>query len=139
MKKKTLMSIGELSKQTGVHIKSLRYYDHLGILQPAYVDPNSGYRYYDLHQIPVVEAIQLCIDLDIPLKNFTDYYVEQSQQFHYAKLIDHGTALAKKKIQIIQERLSRLEQIQAEIQRGGIGYAKQPCGEMPGSCDRCVA
>jgi len=118
MKKKTLMSIGELSKQTGVHIKSLRYYDHLGILQPAYVDPNSGYRYYDLHQIPVVEAIQLCIDLDIPLKNFTDYYVEQSQQFHYAKLIDHGTALAKKKIQIIQERLSRLEQIQAEIQRG---------------------
>lgn len=118
MKKKHLMSIGELSKQTGAHIKSLRYYDHLGILRPAYVDKNSGYRYYDLHQIPVVEAIQLCIDLDIPLKNFMDYYVERSQQIHYAKLIEHGAELAKGKIQIIQDRISRLEQMQAEIQRG---------------------
>lgn len=68
MKKDNLLSIGALSKQTGVHIKSLRYYDSLGILRPAYVDPSSGYRYYSLQQIPVVDAIQLCVDLDIPLK-----------------------------------------------------------------------
>ena len=67
MKKDNLLSIGALSKQTGVHIKSLRYYDSLGILRPAYVDPSSGYRYYNLQQIPVVGAIQLCIDLgDFP-------------------------------------------------------------------------
>ena len=48
MKKENLLSIGALSKQTGVHIKSLRYYDSLGILRPAYVDPCSGYRYYSL-------------------------------------------------------------------------------------------
>ena len=59
MKKENLLSIGALSKQTGVHIKSLRYYDSLGILRPAYVDPSSGYRYYSLQQIPVVDAIQL--------------------------------------------------------------------------------
>ena len=40
MKKKNLLSIGELSKITGVHIKALRYYDSLGILTPAYVDPD---------------------------------------------------------------------------------------------------
>ena len=68
MKKENLLSIGALSKQTGVHIKSLRYYDSLDILCPAYVDPGSGYRYYSLQQIPVVDAIQLCVDLDIPLK-----------------------------------------------------------------------
>ena len=50
MKKENLLSIGALSKQTGVHIKSLRYYDSLGILRPAYVDPSSGYRYYSLQQ-----------------------------------------------------------------------------------------
>lgn len=48
MKKENLLSIGALSKQTGVHIKSLRYYDSLGILRPAYVDSSSGYRYYSL-------------------------------------------------------------------------------------------
>ena len=35
---------------------------------PAYVDPSIGYRYYSLQHIPVVDAIQLCVDLDIPLK-----------------------------------------------------------------------
>ena len=118
MKKGKLLSIGELSKQTGVHIKSLRYYDHLGILRPVYVDPDSGYRYYDLHQIPVVDAIQLCIDLDIPLKRFTDYYTESSHQLHYAKLVEHGTALAREKISSIQARLESLEQMRAEIMRG---------------------
>ena len=107
MKKENLLSIGALSKQTGVHIKSLRYYDSLGILRPAYVDPSSGYRYYSLQQIPVVDAIQLCIDLDIPLKQFTDYCMDGGSRIHYGKLVERGTILAKEKIQAIQERLTR--------------------------------
>ena len=41
--KNRLFSIGKLSTLTGVHIQSLRYYEELGILKPAYVDPQSGY------------------------------------------------------------------------------------------------
>ena len=117
MKKENLLSIGALSKQTGVHIKSLRYYDSLGILRPAYVDPSSGYRYYSLQQIPVVDAIQLCVDLDIPLKQFTDYCMDGGSRIHYGKLVERGTILAKEKIQAIQERLAKLEKMQAEIER----------------------
>ena len=117
MKKDNLLSIGALSKQTGVHIKSLRYYDSLGILHPVYVDPSSGYRYYSLRQIPVVDAIQLCIELDIPLKQFTDYYLDSTSQIHYSKLIERGTRLAKEKIQAIQERLTKLDKMRSEIER----------------------
>ena len=118
MKKENLLSIGALSKQTGVHIKSLRYYDSLGILRPAYIDPGSGYRYYSLQQIPVVDAIQLCVDLDIPLKQFTDYCMDGGSRIHYSKLIERGTILAKEKIQTIQERLAKLEKMRSEIERG---------------------
>ncbi len=118
MKKENLLSIGALSKQTGVHIKSLRYYDSLGILRPAYVDPSSGYRYYSLQQIPVVDAIQLCVDLDIPLKQFMDYCMDGGSRIHYGKLIEHGTILAKEKIQAIQERLTKLDKMRSEIERG---------------------
>ena len=117
MKKENLLSIGALSKQTGVHIKSLRYYDSLGILRPAYVDPSSGYRYYSLQQIPVVDAIQLCVDLDIPLKQFTDYCMDGGSRIHYGKLIERGTILAKEKIQAIQERLVKLDKMRSEIER----------------------
>ena len=115
MKRDNLLSIGALSKQTGVHIKSLRYYDSLGILRPAYIDPSSGYRYYSLQQIPVVDAIQLCVDLDIPLRQFTDYCMDSSR-IRYGRLIERGTLLAKEKIQAIQERLAKLERMRAEIE-----------------------
>ena len=45
MDKKRLFSIGKLSKLTGVHVQSLRYYETIGILKPAYIDPESNYRY----------------------------------------------------------------------------------------------
>ena len=40
--KHELLSIGEVSRMKGVSPKSLRYYEQLGILTPAHVDPQSG-------------------------------------------------------------------------------------------------
>lgn len=109
MDKQNLLTIGNLSKQTGVHIKSLRYYEQLGILRPAHTDPDTGYRYYTLSQIPVVDAIRACTFLDIPLKEFTSFLTEDQQRIHYKKLISHGTMLAHQKIRDIQEKLHLLE------------------------------
>lgn len=112
MDKQNLLTIGNLSKQTGVHIKSLRYYEQLGILRPAHTDPDTGYRYYTLSQIPVVDAIRACTFLDIPLKEFTSFLTEDQQRIHYKKLISHGTMLAHQKIRDIQEKLHLLEKFQ---------------------------
>ena len=57
----------------GVSPKSLRYYEQLGILTPARVDPQSGYRYYAMSQMIVVDVIITCIELGIPLKSLADY------------------------------------------------------------------
>lgn len=117
MDKQNLLSIGNLSKQTGVHIKSLRYYEQLGILRPAHTDPDTGYRYYTLSQIPVVDAIRACAFLDIPLKEFTSFLTEDRQRIHYKKLISHGTTLARQKIRDIQEKLHLLEKFQKQMDR----------------------
>ena len=118
MDKTKLISIGTLSRFTGVHIKSLRYYDKLGILPPAYVDPVSGYRYYSVFQIHVVDTLQLCVELCIPLKQFSDFVGEDGGQIHFGKLLARGTELAGAKIRSIQERLYFLHQMQEEFDRG---------------------
>lgn len=117
MDKQNLLTIGSLSKQTGVHIKSLRYYEQLGILRPAHTDPDTGYRYYTLSQIPVVDAIRACTFLDIPLKEFTAFLTKDQQRIHYQKLISHGTMLAHRKIRDIQEKLRLLEKFQKQMDR----------------------
>ncbi|CAN5921022.1 hypothetical protein BH23ACT10_BH23ACT10_12910 [soil metagenome] len=40
----SLVPIGRFSKMTRLSVKALRLYDELGLLDPAWVDPSSGYR-----------------------------------------------------------------------------------------------
>lgn len=122
MKKNHLLSIGELSKITGVHIKALRYYDSLGILKPAFVDPDSGYRYYSFYQKAIVDAIQLCVDVDIPLKHFSDYTNEESAWIQYRDIVAQGLDSIETKIQTMQERLERLKTMQTEIGRAEVSF-----------------
>ncbi len=41
-----MYKIGEMSKLCGLPVKTLRYYDQLGLLAPDRIDPFTGYRYY---------------------------------------------------------------------------------------------
>ena len=90
MEKKALLSIGEFSKVTGVSIKALRYYHEAGILIPAYIDQDSGYRYYSFHQKAVVDAIQFCVELGIPLNQFWEYTDQPASWIRYGDLVQKG-------------------------------------------------
>lgn len=117
MKNRKLLSIGELSRLTGVNIKSLRYYDSIGVLPPSYVNPENGYRYYSFNQMYIVEAIQFCVALDIPLKHFFKFVSPGEDKIHYLKLLNYGKEIAAEKINSINKRLEMLEGIQNQIER----------------------
>lgn len=117
MEKNNLLTIGDLAKLSGASVKSLRYYSEIGVLPPAFVEPATGYRYYSLAQVHMVDAIQFCIEFGIPLKQFPQYLSRDKKQIHYARLLSIGQTLAEKKIQRIQKQLRLLEQIQEQLRR----------------------
>jgi DNA-binding transcriptional MerR regulator len=45
-----MFAIGEFARLAQVTVKTLRYYDEAGLLKPAHVDPDSGYRRYNVIQ-----------------------------------------------------------------------------------------
>ena len=49
-----MLKIGLFSKLSRVSIRMLRYYDEMGLLHPAYIDPESDYRYYREDQLPQI-------------------------------------------------------------------------------------
>lgn len=116
--KNTLFSIGKLSKITGVHVQSLRYYERLGILSPVYIDPDTKYRYYSFPQIKVVEAIGYCVELDIPLKDFTLFLSADRSQIDYERLLHYGKTIAQCKIADIQEKMRFFEEIDRDMLHG---------------------
>jgi DNA-binding transcriptional MerR regulator len=62
-----LMPIGRFARLTGLSVKALRHYDELGLLRPAAVDPESGYRQYAPDQVEPAETIRLLRRLELPL------------------------------------------------------------------------
>lgn len=46
-----MLKIGEFAVLADMSIKTLRYYDDIGLLNPVFVDPQTGYRYYDYSQL----------------------------------------------------------------------------------------
>jgi DNA-binding transcriptional MerR regulator len=62
------LTIGEFSKMTYLSVKALRHYHDVGLLEPAEIDPSSGYRRYGADQVPTAQAIRRFRDLDMPLE-----------------------------------------------------------------------
>src|SRR5262245_55440470 len=63
-----MVTIGQFSKMTYLSVKALRHYHDVGLLEPAAIDPSSGYRFYDPDQVPIAQAIRRFRDLDMPLE-----------------------------------------------------------------------
>ena len=63
-----LLSIGQFSKMTYLSVKALRYYHDVGLLEPALVDPGTGYRHYAVDQVGTAQAIRRFRDLEMPVE-----------------------------------------------------------------------
>jgi len=63
-----MLKIGDLSKLSQVSVKTLRYYDEVGLLNPSQVDRFTGYRYYSIEQIPRLNRILAFKDLGFSLE-----------------------------------------------------------------------
>jgi DNA-binding transcriptional MerR regulator/predicted enzyme related to lactoylglutathione lyase len=61
------MSIGTFAQQTGLSVPALRYYDQIGLLPPATVDPSSGYRRYQTDQLKPARDIYMLRALGLPI------------------------------------------------------------------------
>ena len=63
------LSVGRFAQAVLLSRKALRLYNELGILEPIYVDPESGYRYYSTDQLEKARLIRMLRAMDMPLAN----------------------------------------------------------------------
>jgi DNA-binding transcriptional MerR regulator len=61
------LAIGDFSRATHLTVKTLRHYHETGLLEPAQIDAQTGYRRYTTEQIPIAQIIRRFRDLDMPL------------------------------------------------------------------------
>lgn len=106
-----MYKIGDFSKIVNIPVRTLRYYDQCGILQPSEVNALTGYRYYSEEDVIECEFIKLLKSLDFTLEEIAQY----------KNCLDEE--IIKKKKKEIEERMyllklkyERLTTIQKEFQ-----------------------
>lgn len=106
-----LYSIGEVSKINNITIKTLRYYDKIGLLAPAYIDEASGYRYYSFNQFLIIDRIKKFKYWNIPLDELKDIIYDESgiKVRDFFKNQRKSLDLETKRIEMLKKNLDMLE------------------------------
>ncbi len=105
-----MYSIGQLSKNTNISIRTLRYYDEIGLLKPAKV-ADSGYRYYSDEEINVLQHITALKELGFTLASIKEMLItdKNSHEQRWREYLDFELAT-------VQEEKKRLDEMEKLLQ-----------------------
>ena len=119
MEQGKLYRIGEVAKMFRLSVGSLRHYETMGILPPAYVDPESGYRYYSTRQFECLNTIRYLRMLDFSLDQIADF-LQNRDTDKMAEMLQTQREIARQRRKEwqriekkIERRLTRLEEAKA--------------------------
>lgn len=105
-----MYKIGDFAKIVDIPVRTLRFYDTYGVLQPSEIDNFTGYRYYSDENIVECELIKLLKSLDFTLEEIILYKdcIDEEILEKKKREIEERMYLLKlkhKRIEIMQEQL----------------------------------
>lgn len=115
-----MLKIGEFSKLTQISIRMLRYYDETGLLKPAAIDPQTGYRLYSSDQLTRLNQILTLRDCGFTISEISAMMGSQSLS---PALIE---AKQKEIQQIIAAEQIKLKRLESLKQRQSQGHFADP-------------
>ena len=112
-----MMTVNEVSKLTGVSIRTLQYYDKIGLLHPAkYTE--AGYRLYNDAALETLQQILLFRELEFPLKDIKE--IISRPDFDRSKALEQQIKLLTLK----KEHIENLIDLAKEIKLLGVRKLK---------------
>jgi len=107
-----MMTVNEVSRLTGLSVRTLQYYDRIGLLSPS-GHTGAGYRLYDDTALEKLQQIMLFRELEFPLKDIKTIIGDPG--FDRRKAIDQQIELLK----LRREHLDALITLAVEIKESG--------------------
>ncbi|NJJ34910.1 MerR family transcriptional regulator [Clostridioides difficile] len=112
---KTYFSIGEVSKLFGLSIKTLRYYDKIGILKPAYVNQENKYRYYSREQFMSIDVIKYCKIMGMTLEDIKKLIDSDGSIKSMLNTINEQKKMIENKIKELSDVKKYLNDIESNV------------------------
>ena len=107
-----LMPIGRFAASCRLSIKALRHYDEQKLLIPAYIDPNTGYRYYQRDQAHTAVAIGMLRSLDFSIPTIKELL--QAAPSSLESILDQQAELLSRELAHKKQALASVRRLQRE-------------------------
>lgn len=114
-----MLKIGDFSKISRVSIKTLRYYDEIGLLKPSQIDRFTAYRYYTLDQLARLNRILALKDLGLSLEQIGHLLTDDMPAEQIRGMLRLKQAELRQVVEEEQERLARVEARLRQIEEEG--------------------
>lgn len=108
-------TIGQMSKLHHIPIKTLRYYDEIGLFTPYEIDVQTGYRYYTLEQFKKLDMIWYLKMQGVPLKEIK-MKVEHSTLDEFLQVLKENQEATEEKIEELTQINNRLKSRIVELE-----------------------
>ncbi len=102
-----MLKIGEFSKLSLTSVKALRFYEQEGLLAPAYVDAENGYRYYESAQLQQAARIRSLKALGLSLGDIKAVFSGEDER----DILIATAGRLKNEMQLLESRLLAIRQI----------------------------
>ena len=109
------LAMGDFIQATRLSRKALRLYDERNILRPAYVDPHSGYRYYQPDQLAIARLIRALRQIDMPLATIQEI-IKATPEERASHILVYERAYSARVVQVQRAIHSVLLTLQYEEQ-----------------------
>ncbi|GCF11151.1 MerR family transcriptional regulator [Dictyobacter arantiisoli] len=119
MGERSLLKIGEFAHVGQVSVVTLRHYEKEGLLKPLTLDPQTGYRYYALEQLPRLHRILALKDLGFPLDHIARLLEDDLPLEQLQGMLTLKQAQTQQMITAEQERLTRIAARLHQIEQEG--------------------
>ena len=104
-----ILKIGEFARIGQVSIKTLRYYDTKGLLEPRQIDPITGYRYYSFDLLPRLNRILALKELGLSLEQIDQLLNEDLTAEQLRGMLRLNKVEIQQQIVEEREKLARVE------------------------------
>lgn len=110
--------IGEFSKLAKLTVKTLRYYDEVGLLRADYVDPESGYRYYCTDQLVDAQKITELRQLGISIEDIGR--IQKGADL--AQILEERKASLVRELEAAHRTYSKVEHLLTQLKESNMKY-----------------
>ncbi len=112
---KKLFTVHQLSKVCGVSRATILRLESKGLLTPAFVDEQTGYRYYDNFSASLILQVRLFLDLGMSYDDITLYYRSGGNSPELLERLEEKNRILKRAYKEIKLRLDKREEITFEF------------------------